>query len=246
MYLCYVDESGDPGIHQYSSPHYILSGLVVAQEDWDKYLHKAFRKSLKEKYGLNQRTEIHSSELIRINKLDEYRKISKSNRINILRDYCSQIPLIFDTAKVINICLKRENYQLTGEIQQVAWSRLIQRFDTYLKKTVKEKGIIISDDTDSQKIMTLMRKMRVYNPTPSHFQGTYNAPTDSIIEDIFQRSSHHSYFIQTVDVITHALYRKEYPKGSLKKYGLEYQFKKLEPILLKEASKNDEYGIVRK
>jgi hypothetical protein len=38
----------------------------------------------------------------------------------------------------------------------------------------------------------------------------------------------------------------EYPKGSLKKFGLEHQFKKLEPILLKQASKNDEFGIVRK
>lgn len=34
-------------------------------------------------------------------------------------------------------------------------------------------------------------------------------------------------------------------KGS-KTFGLEHQFKKLEPILLKRASKSDEYGIVRK
>ncbi|MCC6280326.1 MAG: DUF3800 domain-containing protein, partial [Saprospiraceae bacterium] len=29
MHFIYVDESGDPGIHQYGSPFYILSGLVV-------------------------------------------------------------------------------------------------------------------------------------------------------------------------------------------------------------------------
>ena len=248
MYLMYVDESGDPGVGLHCSPHFILSGLIVNQNEWDKYLLrlKAFRKSIKAKYALNQRTEIHSTELIRINKLADYQKISKTNRINLLKDYCSEIPRIFDSAKIINICLLKSEFIETGEIQKVAWQRLIQRFDTYLKKVANDKGIIISDDTDSQMLMNLHRKMRVYNPTPSHFVGTYNAPTDSIIEDIFMRSSQHSYFIQTVDVVCHLLYRKEFPKGSLRKYGLEFQFKKLEPILLKEACKNDEYGIVRK
>lgn len=249
MYLMYVDESGDPGIHEYGSKHYILSGLVVSQSDWLTFLNrlKAFRKSIKEKYGLNQRTEIHASELIRINKIQEYRKIHKTERINILKDYCSQIPVIFDTGKIINVCLIKGDYKSSSEIQSTAWNRLVQRYDTFLKKDVKDKGIIISDDTNSIEIIELMRKMRIYNPVTSHYSSaSYNAPTDSIIEDLFQRSSHNSYFIQTADVIAHLLYRKEYPKGSLKKYGLHKEFDRLIPVLLKEASKNDELGIVRK
>ncbi len=248
MFLMYVDESGDPGSTGHSSPHYILSGLIVSQDQWEKYLArlKIFRKNLKATYGLNQRTEIHAAELIRINKIEEYKKINKTNRINILKEYSNQIPLLFDTAKLINICFKKDEYKGERSIQEVAWSRLIQRYDTYLKKVGKDKGIIVADDTDGHIIMNLLRKMRVYNPLPSHFSGTYDAPTDSIIEDIFQRSSHHSYFIQTVDVVDHLLYRKEFPKGSLKKFGLEHQFKNLEKVLLKEASRNDEYGIVRK
>ena len=244
----YVDESGDPGKHEQSSPHFILSGLIVSDNEWDKYLGrlKSFRKSLKIKYGLNQRTEIHATELIRINKMESYNTIRKSDRINIIKDYCTQIPLIFDTASVINVCLKISEHP-NEDIFDLAWSRLMQRYDTFLKRTAKDKGIIVADDTNSIKLMTLLRKMRIYNPTPSHFSdSSYNAPKDNIIEDTFSRASHHSYFIQTVDVIAHCLYRKEYPKGSLKKYGLEYQFKKLESILLKKASKNDEFGIVRK
>ncbi|MEX1014236.1 MAG: DUF3800 domain-containing protein, partial [Candidatus Paceibacterota bacterium] len=95
MYFLYVDESGDPGSSGYSSPHYILSGLIISQQNWTTYLDrlKKFRKALKNTYGLNQRTEIHASELIRINKIKEYRKIYKTDRINILRDYVGQIPL---------------------------------------------------------------------------------------------------------------------------------------------------------
>ncbi len=100
--------------------------------------------------------------------------------------------------------------------------------------------------TDSLKLMALQRKMRIYNPTPSHFSEPYNAPIDNVIEDTFSRSSYHSYFLQSVDLVAHLLYRKEYPKGSLKKFGIEHLFEKLEPILLKQASRSDEFGIVRK
>jgi hypothetical protein len=243
----YVDESGDPGNNPFGSPFYILSGIVISDNEWQKCLDrlKAFRRSIKNRYGLLMREEIHATELIRVNKLAAYRKIRKSDRICILKEYCSQIPVIFDTAKIINVCLEKANYA-AGDIQAIAWNRLIQRFDTYLKKGVKDKGIIISDDTDGKIITQLLRKMRVYNPIPSNYGGAYDAPTDSIIEDVFQRSSHHSYFIQTVDVVAHLLYRREHPKGSLKKFGLEKAFDMLAPIVLKEASKGDPLGIVRK
>ena len=247
MYLLYVDESGDPGIHEYSSEYYILSGLIVNQEEWSKYLNrlKLFRKHVKEKYRLNQRVEIHSKELIRIGKIKEYTEITKTNRINILKEYSNQIPVIFDTAKCINICLLKKDF-MDKDIQNEAWKKLIQRFDIYLKKIGKDKGIIVSDDGDIVKISQLLRKMRIYNPTPSYFGGMYYPVADNVIEDIFSKSSHHSYFIQTVDVISHLLYRQEFPKGALKKFGLEHQFKNVEPILLKEASNHDAQGIVRK
>ncbi|MCD8741278.1 DUF3800 domain-containing protein [Mucilaginibacter roseus] len=246
MYLMYVDESGDPGVSQHSSPHYILSGLIISQTDWDKYLQrlKVFRKAIKATYNLNQRTEIHTSELIRINKIEEYKRINKTDRINIIKDYCTQIPLMFDESRCINICIKKAEH-VGQDIFNLAWARLLQRYDTFLKKDTTDKGIIIADDTNSLKLMNIQRKMRVFNIIPSHFTGTYNAPIDSILEDTFSRASHHSYFLQSVDVIAYCLYKKEYPKGSQKKYGLHLQFDKIEPILLKKASRSDNLGIVR-
>ncbi|MCC5916514.1 MAG: DUF3800 domain-containing protein [Cryomorphaceae bacterium] len=247
MHLMYVDETGDSGQSKYSSPHFGLSGIIVSEANWGQCLErlKTFRKSIKEKYGLNQRTEIHSTELIRINKLKEYKNIKKRDRINILKDYCDQIPAIFDSSVVINVFLKKEDHS-GSDIFNLAWGRLLQRYDTYLKKTANDKGIVIADDTESRKLVALQRKMRVYNPVPSIFSGSRNIPINNILEDTFFRSSQDSYFLQSVDVICHLLYRKEYPKGSLRKYGLEHQFDKLNPILFKKASKNDPHGIVRK
>ncbi|MDD5695196.1 MAG: DUF3800 domain-containing protein [Bacteroidales bacterium] len=97
MYLMYVDESGDPGIlSKYGSEHYILSGLIISVENWLENLQKlkTLRQSFKLKYGLLLKTEIHASELIRINKLKEHSKIKKLSRIELLKDYIHEIPRI--------------------------------------------------------------------------------------------------------------------------------------------------------
>ena len=51
MHIMYVDESGDPGIHQYGSPYYILSGFIVPQVEWSKFLDRftVFRVDVIEK-----------------------------------------------------------------------------------------------------------------------------------------------------------------------------------------------------
>lgn len=109
----YVDESGDSGEfikgESKNSPHYNLSALIISQEELFYTLDKLkkLRGVIKEKYGLSPRTEIHASELIRIDKIERYKKLCKRERLKVLELYTAQIPVIFDTAKVINICLDK-------------------------------------------------------------------------------------------------------------------------------------------
>lgn len=249
MYILYVDESGDPGKHnQYSSKHFILSGLIVSFEDWQKNLDDfiQYRSLLKKKYGLLLRTELHASELIRVNKTLEYRRIRKKDRIAILKDLSVQIPNIFSDSIIINICLKKKEHPHLDEFQTLAWSRMIQRYENFLQRKNYSKGIIISDDTNEPLVRLRLRKMRRYNPIPSKYSGYNNIPVSHIIEDVFMRNSKHSYFLQVVDIIAHLLYRHEYPKGSLKKHQIEKAFECFESLLLKKASASDPLGIVRK
>lgn len=249
LYLMYVDESGDPGAYSgENSRHYILAGLIVPDASWKESLDrlKQFRKYLKETYQFQYRLEVHCSELIRISKIREYRRIVKKDRIEIFKNYIQNIPSMFAEGKIINICFDKTKFEYEIDFQKAAWDRLINRFDTFLKK-VGAKGIIIGDDSDETKIRNLLRKMRNYNPIHSKYKDNYyQAPITNIIEDVFHRSSQKSYFIQTVDAIAQALYRSEYPKGSLKKYRIEKLFGLLDPLLVKEASGKDPLGIVRK
>lgn len=250
--LMYVDESGDVGQfipnQSSNSSHFILSGLIISQEEWLSYLQniKTFRRHIKTKYGLLLNEEIHASELIRVKKIKAYKQIRKSERLAILRLFIRQMPLMFPKAKVVNICLNKTEFSQHTNFMELAWRRLIQHYDTYLKEFVNDKGIIIADDTNSDLIRNLMREMRIYKPVLPQSIGTSQAPTDNILEDPFTRNSKHSYFIQAVDCIAQALYRKEFPKASLKKYGIDRFFEYLEPLLLRTTDEQDKYGIVRK
>ncbi|RNI28190.1 DUF3800 domain-containing protein [Rufibacter immobilis] len=250
MYLMYVDESGDAGVFTgNNSPHYILSGIIIHVDDWKDSLERIikYRKMLRDTVGLQTRVELHCSELIRIQKIEEYKAIPKFTRLALITSFVGEMPALFSKGKILNICLRKEALPHCTDFQTLAWSRLIQRYDTYLKKADNSKGIIISDDTGEAIIRSLLRKMRVYNPVASHFNASYHNPViDNIIEDVFYRDSAHSHIIQAADFVAHTLYRKEYPKGSLKKYGLDRAFNLLEPILLKQASTADPLGIVRR
>ncbi|QPH41301.1 DUF3800 domain-containing protein [Pedobacter endophyticus] len=244
----YVDESGDPGNSPLSSPHYILTGLILHQDEWKSNLHslKILRKNIQASFGLTSRIEFHATEIFRTSS-DAYKAIKKHDRIKMLKFYVNEIPNIFSNAKILNICFRKQDHPQILNFQELAWNRFLNRYDKYLGKIAVDKGIIICDESNENQLRNQLRKSRIYNPTPSHFgSNTYNSPIQNIIEDINHRKSTLSYFIQTSDIIAHCLYRKEYPKGSLRKHGVEKIFDALEPILLKEASSLDPFGIVRK
>ena len=114
-------------------------------------------------------------------------------------------------AKVLNICLKKAGHPEILNFQELAWDRMLQMYDHYLKKAVDDKGIIISDESNEHQLRNQLRASR----------NQCDNPVLNIIEDISYRKSNLSYFIQTCDAIAYCLYLKEYPKVSLKNIALK-------------------------
>jgi len=229
VYLMYVDESGDGGIWQEgkNSPHFILSGVIVHEDRWRDVLEqiKLFRLDLRNRFGLSLREEIHAAELIRISGTDSYRSIRKSARIVILRTIAELLANMGSAISVISISINKKTTPLdtVSCYHELAWKELVIQYEQYLRSR-HSRGIIIADDTDETLIRMLLRRMRVH---PEHGSD----PIEMILEDPFLRDSKHSYLVQMADVVSHLLYRQEYPKGSLKKYGLHLFYQLLEPVL---------------
>ena len=157
--------------------------------------------------------------------------------MKLYRDVMRAIPQVFPSARTFSIFVdkraaetssyRRENYL------ELAWKYLVTRYHNHLTPDCsRSPGLVFADDMAPVVVRAVLRKMRVYNPVPSHYDpsGYYNMPVRTVIEDPVFRRSKHSYFVQIADMITHSLYRKLYPKGSYRRYGLQTFYDYLEPI----------------
>jgi hypothetical protein len=60
---------------------------------------------------------------------------------------------------------------------------------------------------------TTARAIRAYNPIPSQFTGFINKPIKNLIEDILEKDSEESHFIQICDFVSyfvHLYYKTRY------------------------------------
>ncbi len=236
MYFLYVDESGDPGRYTGSNtPHFILSGLLVAEQDWAAGLARmlAFREAVKDTTGLAKKIEFHSSELIRPHKLEAYKAIHKSVRVRLLKSFIAQLPAFFPSGRILSVCLDKQQLITESNYQELAWRRLLRGFDDFLRSQ-GQLGIVVSDDTNEPALRVLFRAMR-----------KESQPITAILEDVVCRQSIHSYYVQAVDAIAFCLYQQEYGRGSTRKFDLHQLFKTLDGLLLKEAAPLDPQGIIR-
>lgn len=251
MYLLYVDESGDQGLVNSPTGLYALSGLVVHELRWTQTLEAIidFRRSLKKRYGLKLREEIHSGYFI--HKPGALSRIAKSLRLRLLRDvldFQSQLSGI----SIINIVVDKSNKPAGTDIIDIAWTTLIQRFHNTISyknfpgpQNPQDYGLIVADQTDEKKLRTILRRMRRFNPVPSRIQsGTRNILIDTIVEDVVHRDSLHSYFIQLADVNVYFLMQKHKACSYVKKKGAANYFVRLDPVLCKRASGSNQWGIV--
>jgi len=253
MHILYLDESGDPGplIRDPSgkpknSQHFILTGLIVNQDRWRDQLKNilSLRRAIKNQYGLNIRTEIHASELVRVKSIKEYKNIRKRDRMKILSYFLAQLPSALQDSKVIHIYINKETYQKPRPIQETAFDYMLNRYSKYLTSSGNDKGIVVSDTSDEKSMRKIMRRMREYNPIPSKYGGTYSRPLHNLIEDPILRDSKNSYFIQACDAMAFSLYLNKYPKGSLRKYNADLMFNNITPLALKSASGSNDKGVV--
>lgn len=113
-------------------------------------------------------------------------------------------------------------------------------------------GITYFDSGNEVLIHKLLRKMRALNYVPSQFGScnrdahTTNIPLSRIVADSMFIDSSKDYFIQVVDFIAYAVKTKYDPSVNAKAYRLENSYDILEPIVLKQATKDNVLGIVIK
>lgn len=250
MYVMYVDESGDPGVGKSPTRFFVLSAIVVHEDQWRTFVESLvqFKKIARVVHGLPMRAEIHASELICRNP----HKLAKPARLAIIRNFIDELAKM-QFISITNVIVDKHGKPHDYDVFTNAWRALFQRFENTLKngnfpgKKGGDSGIVITDATSGTKLLRLVRKMAVYNPIPhdgSYGPGARNVPITRILEDPHGRNSRDSLPIQACDVVAYSLLQKYAPNSYMKKRHASKYFDRLSPVLNKKASRGNELGVV--
>ena len=246
MYIAYVDESGDPGHNLAITRYFTLSGIIVADTNWNEFYDrvKAFRKGLKRDFGLTSKADLRATDLWRSGGDFRELKLPYANQVEIF-ERTAEFLRSSQEIVILNVSINKGSPNLpdTGRISEMAWTRFLQRYENWLLAN-QELGIIVNDEGYDKIVRQLSRKMRVYNPIPSHFGGYRNVPVVKIIEDPFSRHSQDSYFIQLADMSAYFARLRHDHSPSQAKAGLHWLYKGIKPRYMLEASRKDSYGFV--
>lgn len=215
--IVYCDETGDDGLNTKSSNTFILTSIYMASSKWQYNYDqiKYFRGKLKTDYGFHIGQEMHTKHFL--TDKNPYRSYNwtPEQKINILKDFTLMIASL--DISVINVIIDKTNIELDNyPILEKALTYNIQRIEN------DSKGdwnfIIITDRGRIAPMRKTARAIRAYNPIHSQFGGYINKPIKNMIEDVLEKDSQESYFIQICDFISyfvHLYYSTRYEKAEL-------------------------------
>lgn len=250
MYLMYVDESGDAGLVNSPTNFFALSGLVVHESQWRRFIQtmQNFRQTIRTAHGLPVRTEIHASEYIRTPPVDGMARHARLAILRNLLDELAKMPFI----SITNVVVDKRGKVPPYDVFDVAWQTLFQRFENTMSygnfpgRHTNDFGMVLTDATNGKHLQRIMRRMNVHNPVSHMGGGGYrNLPLVRMIEDPHPKDSRDSYFIQACDVCAYFLMQHLQPNSYIRRSGAANYFRRLTPVLNMRASRTDPLGIVR-
>lgn len=252
MYLMYVDESGDVGLNNSPTSYFVLSAIVVHELRWKETLINLveFRRMLRDTKGLKLREEIHCTELI--NRPGELKRIKRNDRLDIIKK-CIDWLNAQKELNIFSIVVNKRNRK--DDIFEMAWNALTMRFENTIRnnnfsgpRNPDDRGIILSDNTEGEKLRKLIRKMRHFNFIPNRkdffSEGARNMKLEYVIEDPVFRDSKNSFLHQMNDVLAYCVRQRYEPNAYMKKKGGHNFYKRLDNVVVKKVTSKNEYGIV--
>lgn len=251
MYLMYVDENGDIGPTATSPTRYfILSAIVIHEMKWRDILQDLvhFRQILKATKGLKIREEIHCTNFI--SRPGTLVRISRNDRLDIIKKCIDWLNSQTDLS-IYSVVVDKEGKPADYDVFLQAWNALLMRFENTISyknfpgpQNTTDMGMVLSDNTDGNKLRTLLRKMRHYNMVPSLFGGVRNVKLQYIIEDPVLRDSQYSFLHQMNDVVAYCAKQLYEPNSYMKRKGANTFYKRLNSVSLTVVSRKNSYGIV--
>ena len=215
--IVYCDETGDDGNNVSSSSTFILTSIYMPSSKWQSNYDaiKQFRKMLKDDYGFHTGQEMHTKFFVTDKNPYRSYKWSKEDKLEILKKFTLLISSL--DISVINVIIDKTKIHNTDyHVLENALTYNIQRIQN--DSSGNWNFIIITDRGRIAPMRKTARAIRAYNPIQSQFGGYINKPIKNMIEDVLDKDSKESHFIQICDFISyfvHLYYKCKYENKPL-------------------------------
>lgn len=202
-YLVYFDETGDDGVVNCSCDHFVLTSMYMPVSSWQDNFNalRNMRLDLRKSFGLHVSEEFHTKQFL-TNK-NPYRQYNWTieEKQEILKRYTLCLSTL--DMQCMNVIIDKNNIRRDGYlVLENALKYSIQRIEN--DSGGDWKYVILSDKGRVGIMSHTARKIRAYNPIPSMYGTDYrNQPIKYMVEDILEKDSKESYFIQSTDFISY-------------------------------------------
>lgn len=217
-YIVYFDETGDDGVQTTSSDHFILTSLYMPAESWQQNfnLMRSLRKELRDRYGFHVTEEMHTKHFLTDKKPYRDYHWTKEIKQEIIRAFTLSIAEM--DLSIVNVIIDKTKFKNDQyRVLENALKYNIQRIEN--DSDGKWNYLIITDEGRIAPMRKTARAIRSYNPIQSKYSyGFMNQPITNMIEDILEKNSSESYFIQICDFVSffvHLYFLSEVRKRSL-------------------------------
>lgn len=211
MYIIYVDESGDIGLQNSPTSHFVLACVLVHDSEWLLTLDRLvdLRRDLYTKYGISTREELKSTFLAGGRGVMRALKWDRERRMALLREIiqyeAQRLPV-----KTFAIAIDKNSATQRGwGVREAAWTFTFQRINRFCEPN--EYAVIFPDEGDIGFPTKLLRKMRRFSYIPNYYgKGSRSYRVQRIVEDLNFRNSSDSYFLQLADWNAYVAQRSSY------------------------------------
>jgi hypothetical protein len=247
VYLVYMDDSGDPGVHPGSPTEtYTIACVFVRDTDWVPLFEDLirFRRYLRANFGLRMRQEIKANQLVQGTGPWLTLGFGDRARKRVYRSFM-RLQGSTGTVKTFAVVIDKSQCASADDVREKAWRHALERVEAFARHN-KTTLMLIPDSGEYDRFRKLARKMRRFSQVGAMVGGgTLSRPLATfLIDDPVERDSAQSYFVQLADLNAYAAYRKERPDPLFP----PNMWEQLGPAILIEANQyhlTEHPGIVR-
>jgi hypothetical protein len=214
MYLCYLDESGDPGVVPGSpTPTYTVACVFVHASQWVPLFEDLlrFRRYLRQNFDLRMRQEVKANELVKGS--GPWASLPYGDRVRkrIYRSFMRFQGKV-GTVKTFAVVIDKSRCQTADEVRATAWRHALERVERFATNN-NDTVMLFPDSGNYDRFRKLSREMRRFSHVGAMIGGgTLSRPLARVlIDDPVERDSSQSYLVQLADLNAYAAYRKERP-----------------------------------